>query len=210
VIQSNEPRSVSPENVAVPGLPAPLRPLNKAVAVDVSADALSIAAGARTDWFIDPGSDIVSDNAPALVMPAEGSWMLRARVSTEHNATFDAAVLVVYADNRTWAKLCLELSPQGQVLVVSVVTRGDSDDCNSVAIEGSETWLRISRLERAFAFHHSPDGETWHLVRYFGLGDAESIELGFLAQSPTGEGCRASFQDISFTPEKLEDVRSGI
>jgi regulation of enolase protein 1 (concanavalin A-like superfamily) len=198
------------DKVAVPGLPAQLRQLNQAASVDVLADGLTITAGARTDWFVHPGSDVAIADAPALVMPVEGPWMLSARVSAEHSATFDAAGLMVYADKRTWAKLCLELSPQGQVVVVSVVTRGDSDDCNSISIDGSEAWLRISRMEKAFAFHYSPDGNEWHMIRYFGLGDVDSTELGFLAQSPTGEGCQTTFRDISFTSEKLEDLRSGV
>ena len=150
------------------------------------------------------------DNAPAFVMPAAGPWVLHARASAEHGATFDAAVLVVQADESTWAKLCLELSPQGQVMVVSVVTRGESDDCNSVVAEGP-VWLRVSRLRRAFAFHYSLDGAEWHMVRYFSLGLDEQapVEVGFLAQSPTGPGCTATFSGISFEQQELADIRSG-
>ena len=96
-------------------------------------------------------------------------------------------------------------------MVVSVVTRGFSDDCNSVVVEGP-VWLRASRLGRAFAFHYSVDGEVWHMVRYFGLDleDTDPVEVGFLAQSPSGEGCAAAFEEISFVPEQLADVRSGV
>jgi len=73
-------------------------------------------------------------------------------------------------------------------MVVMVVTRDESDDSNSISVEGGETWLRISRLERTLASHYPLDGETWHMVRYVCLGDAESFEVRFLAQSPTGEG----------------------
>jgi regulation of enolase protein 1 (concanavalin A-like superfamily) len=76
-------------------------------------------------------------------------------------STFDAGVLFVHADDTTWAKLCLELSPQGQPMIVSVVTRDVSDDCNSHPLEGAESWLRVARLSSAFAFHVSRDGERW-------------------------------------------------
>ncbi len=196
--------------VEVPALPALLRAINAAESWTVSEDALSLTAGEKTDWFIDPAGETVVGNAPALVMPVEDPWMLRARVSAAHAATFDAAVLVVHADERTWAKLCLELAPDGRVMVVSVVTRGESDDCNSVPIVGDSVWLRVSRLGRAFAFHYSADGHGWDMVRYFGLGEIGPVEVGFLAQSPTGEGCEATFRDISFVPEALADVRSGV
>jgi uncharacterized protein len=169
-------------------------------------------AGPRSDWFIDPGSDAVLRNAPALVMPAAGPWQLSAIVTADHRATFDAGVLFVHVDDVTWAKLCLELSPQGEVMVVSVVTRGTSDDCDSVPVEGHSLHLRVSALERAFAFHWSLDGRAWHLVRYFSLGDSAPSRagVGFIAQSPTGEGCTAEFADIIFRPELLADLRSGV
>lgn len=191
-------------------LPAPLRWLNAADAWSSGNDALTITAGPRTDWFVDPSGEAVVDNAPALLMATEGPWMLCARVSAEHAATFDAGVLVAWAGERTWAKLCLELAPDGRLMVVSVVTRGESDDCNSVVVEGGAAWLRISRLGRAFAFHWSPDGERWHMVRYFDLGSARDVEAGFLTQSPTGEGCTATFEHIRYIPERLADVRSGV
>lgn len=193
------------------GLPAPLRPINEAVAAAAGERRLSLRAGARTDWFIDPGGEAVTDNAPALVVPAAGDWMLRAYASATHEATFDAAVLAVRADERTWAKLCLELAPDGRLMVVSVVTRGFSDDCNSVVVEGGAAWLRVSRLGPAFAFHWSPDGVEWQMVRYFGLGpDAGSeVMVGFLAQSPTGDGCLATFEHIEYSATRLADVRSG-
>ncbi len=190
-------------------LSRPLRSINEATAEAIEGDSLTLRAGARTDWFRDPAGHAVVHNAPALVMPVTGTWMLSARISAAHEATFDAAVLAVYIDEHTWAKLCLELSPQGEVTVVSVVTRGESDDCNSVPIQGTETWLRISCLGRAFAFHHSTDGTTWSMVRYFTLGDHGEVEIGFLSQSPVGEGCVATFKDIAFVNERLTDVRSG-
>lgn len=191
-------------------LPAPLRPISTPERVEIAGDTLKLRAGPRTDWFIDPTGDAVTYNAPALVSPADGPWMLSANVSATHKSTFDAAVLVVHITPTRWAKLCLELSPQKEVMVVSVVTREESDDCNSVVIEASEVHLRAARLGRAFAFHYSLDRAIWHMVRYFSLGDADTVELGFLAQSPTGKGCTATFRDIRFVPELLKDVRSGL
>ena len=194
----------------IDAMPRPLRAINDAAAVAPTADdALSIEAGPRTDWFIDPDTGATTRNAPALVMPAPGTWMLSTLASADHRTTFDAAVLVVYVSDDVWAKLCLERSPQGQVTIVSVVTRGTSDDCNSVPINDSQAHLRVSRLDRAYAFHHSTDGTRWDLVRYFTLGEDQEPEVGFLAQSPSGESCRATFRAIDFSPRLLVDLRSG-
>ena len=143
-------------------------------------------------------------------MPTTGNWMFSALVSARHAATFDAAVLVVHHDDRTWAKLCLERSPQGAVMIVSVVTRGTSDDCNAIVVDQPEIHLRISRWPRTYAFHYSSDGAYWHLVRYFSLGSHAEPQVGLLAQSPTGSGCTAGFRDIRFEPAALADLRSGV
>ncbi|MCO6717042.1 DUF1349 domain-containing protein, partial [Streptomyces sp. CHB19.2] len=78
----------------------------------------------------------------------------------------------------------------------TVVTRGHSDDCNSFPVDGSSVWLRVSRTGRAFAFHASLDGEHWTFVRLFTL-DAEketgAALVGFMTQSPMGEGCVVTY-----------------
>ena len=175
---------------------------------------LTIAAGPGTDWFVDPrgeGEPIVS--APALVADPIGDYVLTARVTAELAETFDAGSLVLYADERTWAKLCLERSPQGEAMVVSVVTRGVSDDCNSFTLAAHVVWLRIARRGPAFAFHASTEGRFWRLVRHFALeapaADRKGPAVGFEAQSPMGDGCAATFEDIRFAAEHLGDLRDG-
>jgi hypothetical protein len=91
-------------------------------------------------------------------------------------------------------------------MVVSVVTRGVSDDCNSRTVEGAETWLRVARLGAAFAFHTSADGARWELVRYFALPTSE-VEVGFEVRSPTGAGCTATFGEIAYSSRRLADLR---
>jgi regulation of enolase protein 1 (concanavalin A-like superfamily) len=191
-------------------LPMPLHWQISPERFEISGAALEIAAGARTDLFVDPQGEAVTLNAPCLIGPTSGDFMLSARVSVAFAATFDAGVLLLYAGARLWAKLCFEYSPQGQPMVVSVVTRGVSDDCNSFVVDGNSVWLRVARLGRACAFHASTDGNNWQLVRHFALDNADALETGFLAQSPTGAGCVATFEQIRYSPERLADLRSGV
>jgi regulation of enolase protein 1 (concanavalin A-like superfamily) len=149
-------------------------------------------------------------NAPGLVTDVTGNIQLVARVSLEPRSTFDAGVLLAWIDGGHWAKLCLEYSPQGKVMIVSVVTRGVSDDANSVVVDEPSAWLRLSRIGRAYAFHASIDGVTWQFVRHFALGSAADPSVGFLAQSPTGAGCEATFAEIRLVEARLSDLRSGV
>ena len=197
------------ETITLPGIPLTLSWALPPAGWELTPEgALSITAGPRTDLFIDPGqagapAPII--NAPRLLGRLEGDFQLSARVSVDFRATFDAGVLVVWSDDETWAKLCFEYSPQGDPMVVSVVTRGLSDDCNSVVVGARQAWLRISRFGGTYAFHASMDGATW----YFVLGGRPDPMLGFEAQSPTGDGCSVVFDQVTFTTERLDDLRDG-
>ena len=194
----------------VAALPFELRWLSPPVSFERGDELLCIEAGPRTDWFVDPaGESEPVTTGPALVGRAEGDYVLGARVSVDFEATFDAGVLMLYADERRWAKLCFELSPDRQPMVVSVVTRGESDDCNSFTVDSTSVWLRVAKLGRAFAFHASTDSLRWELVRHFSLGAAAGPEIGFEAQSPTGDGCTATFDELRFEARRLADLRSG-
>ena len=191
-------------------LPFELAWLSEPQRWNIAAGTLTIEAGPKTDWFVDPAGDgEPALNAPALVGAVAGDFILSAHVSVTFGATFDAGVLMLHADERCWAKLCFERSPQGRPMVVSVVTREYSDDCNSVVVDDDNLWLRVARLGTAYAFHASTDGRHWQLVRYFGLPAAD-VSVGFEAQSPFGEGCTATFADITFEQRRLADLRSGL
>jgi hypothetical protein len=195
--------------ISIPNLPHPLQWLNQPQSWDLSLDPkLTITAPAKTDWFIDPQGAVNVSNAPALLFPVTSPCVFSAQVSANHVATYDAGVLMVYENPLSWAKLCLELSPQGLPTIVSVVTKGVSDDCNAFAVN-SPMYLRVSKLEQAYAFHISVNAATWNLIRYFKLEDSKNAQLGFEAQSPTGHGCTVSFSNIRFEGRLLEDIRSG-
>jgi len=197
------------EGVTVAALPMALSWLRPPASWSSEGGELKIGAGPSTDWFANPAGGTPVLNAPVLVgRPPDEHFTLLARVRIDGASTFDAGVLFIHADDTTWAKLCLEVSPQGQPMIVSVVTRRVSDDCNSQAVEGNEAWLRVARVSGAFAFHASADGERWELVRFFAL-PAHDVDVGFAAQSPTGVGCSASFRDLAYVNRRLGDLRDG-
>ncbi len=191
------------------GLPFALQWLGTPVAQAVEGEVLTITSGPRTDWFIDPAGAEPSTDAPALLGSAEGDFVLSAHVEVDFRQTYDAGVLALWHDGRTWAKLCFEYSPQGQPMVVSVVTRGVSDDCNSMVVAGTSVWLRVAHLGHAYAFHASSDGAYWQFVRYFAFGESTVPSVGFEVQSPLGEGCTARFSDIRFSSRTLAELRDG-
>lgn len=184
---------------------------------------MTVSAQPRTDIFIDPASGSADAdagvalnaesmlNAPTLLGEAPtGDFQLSARVTVGFAATFDAGVLLLWVDQRHWGKLCFEFSPAGEPMIVSVVCRGVSDDANAFVVPGRSAWLRVSRIDRVYAFHASLDGKAWRMIRVFTFDDLRSPDkIGFEGQSPTGDGCTVAFDEIRFLPERLGDLRDG-
>jgi len=179
------------------------------LALEADGGVLRIEAGALTDVFASADGSEPRLGSPRLVARVGGDFLLSALVGATFVSKYDAGGLLVWLDERNWAKLALEQSPEGEPTIVSVVTRGVSDDCNSWAAT-SPARLRVARIGPAYAFHVSTDGSTWSLVRHFALAAAGDPLVGFVAQAPTGERCTATFESIAFSPERLADLRSGV
>lgn len=190
-------------------------PLLRAIASSswvVSAARLVGNAPPGSDWFADPAGEVppARSGPTLLARPGDRDFRLSAKVVPQFTATFDAGVLFVWADSDRFAKLCFELTPQAQPMIVSVVSRGVSDDANAMTVEDDGVYLRVSRTGPVYAFHSSKDQRHWSMVRLFTLGgDIESHRVGFEVQAPTGEGCAARFQDVSLTFDPLVDPRDG-
>ncbi len=162
----------------MPGLPFTLSPsADVAWAIDEVTATVTATAAARTDMFIDPGADSelsaesTLNAATLLGVPPDGDFQFSARVTVNFESTFDAGVLLVWIDDRHWGKLCFEYSPDREPMIVSVVTRGVSDDANAFVVDGRTVWLRVSRIDHAFAYHASLDGKNWQLIRFFAIHD---------------------------------------
>lgn len=201
----------------VPALPFPLAASHQGVwSLVENTDAVVAHAPARTDFYVDPATaegaaaPPTLNGATLLGTPPAGDYQFSARVSVDFRTQFDAGVLMLWLDERQWAKFCFEYSPAAEPMVVSVVTRGVSDDANAFVVPARSVWLRIARIGSVYAFHASVDGVAWALVRVFSLGPAVADhQVGFEAQSPTGEGCTVTFTEIRFNGQRLADLRDG-
>jgi regulation of enolase protein 1 (concanavalin A-like superfamily) len=199
-------------DLRLPGVPFPLEQSGTPACQAGLADGvLTLTSGPTSDMFIDPAGDEAArpDAGRWTGLPGEDDFTLVARVTVGFASVFDAGVLLLYLSERRWAKLCYELSPQRKPTAVTVVTRGTSDDSNSFETDGGPLWLRITRSGRVWAFHASVNGTYWQLLRYFTLGEASGARVGFLAQSPTGGGCTAIFDSVTYKPGAPADLRDG-
>lgn len=193
----------------IAGVPFPLIATPDTGAHIATDGTLRLTGGALSDLFVSPADGQMTLNATTLLGRVAGDFQLVARVQVAFASTFDAGALLVWHDPQHWAKLCYELSPAAEPMVVSVVTREYSDDANGFVTAAAHIWLRIARMDAAFAFHASPDGRRWSLVRHFRFAAGAEPLVGFVAQSPTGAGCTATFDEISCSQTRLAAIRDG-
>lgn len=179
---------------------------------DVQSDRVVLRAAARADLFLDPaGSSAPAPDAERFMTSVAGDFVFGGHVAAEFTAPYDSGVLLVAIDEENWFKVCSELDPHGVTRVVSVVTRdGFSDDANSWVIPAGGTHLRVARCGAAAALHASHDGVRWELIRYFNPGfTSADVHMGILAQSPAGDGTTATFRDMFFRAQTLDNMRDG-
>lgn len=179
-------------------LPAPQDWINTPETWQGDSDHLSISAGPSTNWFISPRDGAHTANGPTLLFRPAQEFVLTAKLTAELPEQWDAGMLMVYVNDRTWAKLAFEKSIYLEPTIISVVTRDVSDDCNSVEVSGNSIWLRVEKLGNAIVFYYSTDGQSWRQVRVFTLGDVPDLRVGFGSQSPVGNGTTTVFSEVSY------------
>ena len=171
----------------------------------------SIAAPPHSDFFRDPTEDkLICENAPFFYTEVTGDFVLRATVWHDFIAAGDACTLMVMDTPTLWAKACFEQTYFGSHTAVSVVTNGLSDDANGQnIIEQEAITLQYARKGNTCAIHSSLDGEHFYMMRLFNLPMRETVKVGFVAQSPAGEGGIMHFKDVSLEHRSIRDMRVG-
>lgn len=187
--------------LVLPAVPGELSMVNTALAVEIDEDgSLVLTAPERTNLFNSPDGRLRLHSAPMVLFRPDAEFTMTVRVAAELKSVYDVAALVLYDDAEVWAKLCFENSVHKQPTIVSVVTRQVSDDCNSAPVAAAHVWLAIVRRGSEFAFHSSPDGRRWDLVRHFQLTTSDGLRVGFAAHGSGQTSLRATFSEITYVP----------
>lgn len=185
--------------------------------VEKKGNAIEIYAPAKSDFFC--GGNVTSDegslpenicNAPYYYTEVSGDFVMRVRVSLDFLSTYDSSSVMVMKDIKNWAKFCFEQTDFGTHAVVSVVTRDNtSDDANGCNIDADKVWLQVCRRGNAFAFHYSVDGVNFYMTRFFILNFENTVKVGLVAQSPTGNGGIRIYEDLTIESKTVKNIRAG-
>lgn len=186
--------------------------INKPINYKEEDGTVEITTGAVTDFFCDPVVGSVKHNSPLYCIDASENFIFECKVEPGFIATYDAGTILLYFDETHWMKLCFERTDMGHNAVVSVVTRGVSDDANGEKITAESLWLKMCRKGNAVGFYYSLDNVEWRMVRLFNFeSDNKNAYIGIEAQSPVGDGCTVAFSDIKYSQnEYVKDFRKGV
>jgi hypothetical protein len=188
---------------SIAGVPGPLTWQNPPANWKVeNGKDLTITTGKQTDWYNSAMNEAPRNTTPRLLFKPTDDFELSAKVNVDFQAQWDSGVLVLYANDTLWAKLCFEMTLEKHPAIVSVVTRGLSDDSISIPIKGTSVYLKVTKSGHTIFFFASEDGQNWSIIRIFSLGDNLDLRVGFSSQSPVGEGCTTTFTQIQYLPKK--------
>lgn len=190
-------------------IPHPLKWENAPKAFTIGKNDLMLIAGEKTDMFRDPNVTYNTDNAPKLMFSADPDFVLTASIEHPFENKWDGGAIVLKQDSLNWVKFCFERDYTGAKRVVSVVTKNISDDCNSVEIKGNRVYYKVAKAGNVITLYYSLNGRKWFLVRHFQFDADKALQVGFLAQSPTGKACTVKFKNIAYSIKKIKDPYLG-
>ena len=197
------------DNIRIKAIPYPLKWENTPKDFSLGSNGLIITAGEKTDMFRDPNVTYNTDNAPKLIFDADSNFVITASIAHKFVNKWDGGAIIIREDSLNWVKFCFEKDYTGARRIVSVVTRNISDDCNSAEIKSNKVYYKVARAGNAITLYYSLEGARWFLVRHFQFDATKSLQVGFLAQSPTGKSCTVSFQNITYSSKRIKDPYIG-
>ncbi len=166
------------------------------------------------DFFIDPNEGkLTNTTLPALLTKVDNTkpFTLTAKVTPEFTpeGLYNAADLLVYANDSLWQKLCFEQDEYGMHRIVSVRTKGTSDDNNHDKLDVLSVFLKISSDTHTIASYYSIDNNEWHMVRLYENYYPDSLLVGVSSQCPKRGSCTSLIEDITLNVDNVKDFRMG-
>ena len=169
--------------------------------------ALSIEAARGSDFF---NNLEVTGNAPLLYREMSGDFVATLLVQPNFQDVWNAGALMVHIDSSHWIKFAFENSDATGKSIVSVVTKGSSDDANGVRLPHRDNiWLRIIKKGNLYALHWSEDGSNFKMARLCSLPETVRVKIGIEAQCPAGAAAWHKFLFFSLEEKTVDDLRTG-
>ncbi|GET38112.1 protein of unknown function DUF1349 [Microseira wollei NIES-4236] len=167
---------------------------NEPLIWDSQNETIKITSTHKTDFWRQTHYDFISDNAHFYYKQVTGDFIAEVKISGQYQEQYDQAGLMVRLDEANWLKCGIELIDG--VLEVIVVVTHDYSDASFVSIPQnlSSIWMRVIRQGSALQVLYSLEGEKYTLLRLAHLTSIETVSVGVMCASPTGQGFPTTFE----------------
>ena len=181
--------------------------------VQVLDSILTFSCSEGRDIFNDPNGKLSNHTIPAILAEVDNSkpftFSAKVRPGFTSDGTYNAADLLVFANDSLYQKLCFEQDERGNHRVVSVRTVGTTDDNNHDVNSEDSVYLKISSDTETIASYYSIDGKEWYMVRLYKNSYPANLLLGIASQAPVKGECTSVFSDMVLSQDNVSDFRMG-
>ncbi len=164
------------------------------------AGCLKVTTGPKTDFWRKTHYGFINDNGHFYYQEVRGDFRAEAKITGAYRELYDQAGLMLRIDAENWIKTGIEFF-DGLQHASAVVTR-DFSDWSVVRLPQppASLWLRVERKAEAVNIFYSVDGQQYWLLRSAYLPPTDSIQVGPVCASPTGQGFEAVIEDMKIQP----------
>lgn len=157
---------------------------------------LTVTTAPKTDFWRKTHSGQITDNGHFYHQPISGDFTAEVKFSGEYHALYDQAGLMIRIDAENWIKCGIEFLDNAPV-ISAVVTR-DFSDWSVIALQQNPAslWLRMKRTGDTVEIYYALDGTNYIMYRQAYLPPVETVSVGMMCCSPTGDGFTAVFEDF--------------
>ena len=182
--------------------------------VSLTDSVIRFTAPEGTDLFIDPNDGkLTKSTAKILLTEIDNTTPFtfsgRLKPGFTEDGLYNAANLMVVANDTLWQKFCFEQDERGKHRVVTVRTVGTSDDNNHEVIEQDNIYYKISSDTHTIASYFSLDGKEWQMVRLYKNNYPKELYIGICSQAPVKGECISEFSELSLSTDNVGDFRLG-
>ena len=182
--------------------------------VSLTDSVIRFTAPEGTDLFIDPNDGkLTKSTAKILLTEIDNTkpftFSGRLKPGFTEDGLYNAANLMVVANDTLWQKFCFEQDERGKHRVVTVRTVGTSDDNNHEVIEQDNIYYKISSDTHTIASYFSLDGKEWQMVRLYKNNYPKELYIGICSQAPVKGECISEFSVLSLSTDNVGDFRLG-
>ena len=183
--------------------------MNQPHSIVTENSSLKVSVSKGTDFFNNPEDSSIVGSAPYLYREVKGDFIFKALVQPDFSAQWNAVAAMLYIDSLNWIKFAFENSDATGPGIVSVATKGTSDDANGVILtDEAMVWLALVRKGNIYAMHWSINGEDFKMARLTSMKTQTKVKVGIEAQSPVGEMAIHQIHFFEIKEKTVEDLRN--